>query len=74
MSAGIASAMALETAPYVPGKYTYAAATAYHNGQAALGITLRKTADNGRWSLTGGVATGTEGDPSVRLGVSGIID
>lgn len=74
MSAGIASAMALETAPYVPGKYTYAAATAYHNGQAALGITLRKTADNGRWSLTGGVATGTKGDPSVRLGVSGIID
>lgn len=74
MSAGIAAAMALETAPYVPGKYTYAAATAYHNGQAALGITLRKTADNGRWSLTGGVAAGTEGDPSVRLGVSGIID
>ncbi len=74
MSAGIAAAMALETAPYVPGKYTYAAATAYHNGQAALGVTLRKTADNGRWSLTGGVAAGTEGDPSVRLGVSGIID
>ncbi|MDM1720118.1 ESPR-type extended signal peptide-containing protein [Acinetobacter towneri] len=74
MSAGIAAAMALETAPYVPGKYTYAAATAYHNGQAALGVTLRKTADNGRWSLTGGVAAGTKGDPSVRLGVSGIID
>lgn len=74
MSAGIAAAMALETAPYVPGKYTYAAATAYHNSQAALGITLRKTADNGRWSLTGGVAAGTKGDPSVRLGVSGIID
>ena len=74
MSAGIASAMALETAPYVPGKYTYAAAVAHHNGQSALGVTLRKTADNGRWSLTGGVAAGTEGDPSVRLGVSGIID
>lgn len=74
MSAGIAAAMALETAPYVPGKYTYAAATAYHNGQSALGVTLRKTADNGRWSLTGGVAAGTKGDPSVRLGVSGIID
>ena len=74
MSAGIAAAMALENAPYIPGKYTYSAATAYHNGQAALGVTLRKTADNGRWSLTGGVAAGTEGDPSVRVGVSGVID
>lgn len=74
MSAGIASAMALEAAPYVPGKYTYSAATAHHNGQSALGVTLRKTADNGRWSLTGGVAKGSEGEPSLRLGVSGVID
>ena len=74
MSAGIASAMALEAAPFIAGKYTYAAGTAYHDGEGALGLTLRKTADNGRWSLTGGVAAGTEGDPSVRVGVSGIID
>lgn len=74
MSAGIAAAMALETAPYVPGKYTYAAATAYHNGQAALGVTLRKTADNGRWSLTGGVAAGTEGDPSTSWCIESLIN
>ncbi len=35
---------------------------------------LRKTADNGRWSLTGGVAAGSSGDPSVRVGISGVID
>lgn len=74
MNAGIASAMAMETAPFVAGKYSYAAATAYHGGEGALGLTLRKTADNGRWSLSGGVAAGTEGDPSVRVGISGIID
>ena len=73
-NAGIAAAMSLENAPYIPGKYTYAAGAAYHGGQSAVGVTLRKTADNGRWSLTGGVAAGTEGDPSVRIGISGVID
>ncbi|AZC02931.1 TPA: hypothetical protein U2N26_002195 [Acinetobacter nosocomialis] len=37
-------------------------------------MTLRKTADNGRWSLTGGVAAASQGDPSVRIGISGVID
>lgn len=73
-NAGIASAMAMETAPFIAGKWTYAVGAAYHGGEQAVGATLRKTADNGRWSLTGGVATGTEGDPSVRIGISGVID
>ncbi|NNP73753.1 cell surface protein [Acinetobacter defluvii] len=73
-NAGIAAAMALETAPYVPGKYTYAAGASYHGGESAIGVTLRKTADNGRWSLTGGIAAASEGDPSVRIGISGVID
>ena len=73
-NAGIAAAMALETAPYVPGKYTYAAAAAHHGGENAVGVTLRKTADNGRWSLTGGIAAASEGDPSFRIGISGVID
>lgn len=41
---------------------------------APVGVTLRKTADNGRWSLTGGVAAASQGDPSVRIGISGVID
>ena len=73
-NAGIAAAMALESAPYVPGKYTYAAGAAYHGGENAVGVTLRKTADSGRWSITGGVAAASEGDPSVRIGISGVID
>lgn len=47
---------------------------AYHGGENAVGVTLRKTADNGRWSLTGGVAAASQGDPSVRIGISGVID
>ena len=72
--AGIASAMAMETAPFIAGKYTYAVGAAHHGGEQAVGATLRKTADNGRWSITGGIATATEGDASFRIGISGVID
>ena len=73
-NAGIAAAMALESAPYVPGKFTYAAGAAYHGGENAVGVTLRRTSDNGRWSITGGVAAASQGDPSFRIGISGVID
>lgn len=73
-NAGIAAAMALESAPYVAGKYTYAAGAAYHGGETALGVTLRRTANNGRWSITGGITAATQGSPSVRIGISGVID
>ena len=73
-NAGIAAAMALETAPYVAGKWTYAAAAAHHGGENAVGVTFRKTADNGRWSLTSGIAAASQGDPSFRIGISGVID
>ncbi|MFU8928058.1 YadA-like family protein, partial [Acinetobacter puyangensis] len=72
--AGIASAMAMETAPFIAGKLTYAVGAAHHGGEQAVGATLRKTADNGRWAITGGIATATEGDPSFRIGISGVID
>ena len=73
-NAGIASAMALENAPFVAGKYTYAVGAAYHGGENAVGVTLRKTSDNGRWSITGGVAAASQGEPSVRVGISGVIN
>ena len=73
-NAGIAAALSLESAPYVPGKYTYVAGAAYHGGESAVGVTLRKTADSGKWSLTGGAATDSQGSPSFRIGVSGVID
>ena len=73
-NAGIAAAMALENAPFVAGKYTYAVGAAYHGGENAVGVTLRKTADNGRWSLTTGASLGSQGSPLVRVGVSTVID
>ena len=73
-NAGIAAAMAMETAPFIAGKYTYAVGAAYHGGENAVGATLRKTSDNGRWSFTGGVAAGSQGAASVRVGFSGIIN
>ncbi|MGL1829518.1 UNVERIFIED_CONTAM: cell surface protein, partial [Acinetobacter sp. HSTU-ASm16] len=73
-NAGIASAMALEAAPFVAGKLTYAVGAAYHGGENAVGATLRRTADNGRWAITGGVAAGSQGDTSFRVGISGVID
>ncbi|OEY92518.1 hypothetical protein BJD20_08575 [Acinetobacter proteolyticus] len=75
MSAGIAATAALENAPFIPGKLTMAAGAAYYNEQSAIGVTFRKTADNGRWSLTTGAAMGSQGNsPLVRVGVSTIID
>ncbi|QHH94568.1 trimeric autotransporter adhesin Ata [Acinetobacter gyllenbergii] len=74
MSAGIAATAALEQAPYVPGKLTMAVGGAYYNDQNAVGVTFRRTADNGRWSLTTGAALGSQGSPLVRIGVSTIID
>ncbi|MDC5265784.1 trimeric autotransporter adhesin Ata [Acinetobacter baumannii] len=73
-NAGIAAAMALENAPFIAGKYTYAVGAAYHGGENAVGVTLRKTSDNGRWSITGGVAAASQGEPSVRVGISGVIN
>ncbi|MGK8801650.1 trimeric autotransporter adhesin Ata [Acinetobacter seifertii] len=73
-NAGIAAAIALENAPFVAGKYTYAVGAAYHGGENAVGVTLRKTSDNGRWSITGGVAAASQGEPSVRIGISGVIN
>ncbi|KXO73518.1 adhesin [Acinetobacter venetianus] len=74
MSAGIAATAALEQAPFVPGKLTMAVGAAYYNDQNAVGVTFRRTADNGRWSLTTGAALGSQGSPLVRIGVSTIID
>ncbi|SNQ30119.1 Head domain of trimeric autotransporter adhesin [Acinetobacter apis] len=74
LSAGIAATAALEQAPFVAGKWTYAAGASYYNNQSAIGATLRRTADSGRWSMTGGIAGGNEGSPLFRVGISGVID
>ena len=72
--AGVASAMAMESAPYIPGKLTYAAGVGYYQSQSAIGISWRRTADNGRWSVTGGVSASPAGGASARVGISGVWD
>lgn len=73
-NAGIAAALSLESAPYIPGKFTYSIGAGYHRGENAIGGSLRRTADSGRWSITGGVATDSEGGASGRIGLSGVIN
>lgn len=70
---GIAGAMAMEPAPYVAGKLTYSAGVGTFEDRGAVGVGLRRTSDNGRWSLSGGVAASPAGVGG-RLGFTGIID
>ncbi|MCA0915379.1 YadA-like family protein, partial [Halomonas denitrificans] len=72
-SGGIAALAAMADAPYVAGKFTYHIGTGYHNGESALGVSLRRTADDGRWSVGLGIGA-SHGGPTVGLGVSGVID
>jgi autotransporter adhesin len=70
---GIAGAMAMEPAPYVPGKLTYAAGVGAFEDEGAVGVALRRTSDNGRWSLSGGVAASSAGVGG-HVGFTGIVD
>uniref|UniRef100_UPI000487B068 YadA-like family protein n=1 Tax=Halomonas halocynthiae TaxID=176290 RepID=UPI000487B068 len=72
-NAGIAGVAAMGNAPYVPGKFTYHVGGGYHGGESAVGVNLRRTADNGRWSLTAGAA-GSRAGATISLGISGVID
>jgi autotransporter adhesin len=69
---GVAAAMAMESAPYVPGKVSYSAALGHYQGESAVGVSLRKTSDDGQWSITGGVSAASSGGAGVRVGVSGV--
>ncbi|MDT8896590.1 YadA-like family protein, partial [Halomonas sp. I1] len=72
-NAGIAGVAALGNAPYVPGKLTYHVGGGYHGGESAVGVNFRRTADNGRWSLTAGAA-GSRAGATLSVGISGVID
>ena len=71
--AGAAAAMAMESAPYVPGKLTYAAGLGYYQQQSAVAFSLRRTADNGRWSVTGGISA-SSGGIGARVGIAGVFN
>lgn len=72
MHAGIATAIAIKPAPYVAGRTTYYAGFGAYKSQAAFGVSLRHTADNGRWSLEGGASTNSDG-VGAYVGISGVL-
>ena len=72
-SAGIASVAAMGNAPYVPGKLTYHVGGGHHNGESAVGVNFRRTADNGRWSLSAGFA-GSRAGATIGVGIAGVMD
>lgn len=70
---GVASAMAMESAPYIAGTWTYAVGAGYYQNEGALAVSVRRTADNNRWSLTGGVSGTRNGGMGARIAVTGIL-
>ncbi|MGY0799552.1 hypothetical protein ACW7G0_10915 [Lysobacter sp. A286] len=72
INAGIATAMSLRQAPYVAGATTYYAGFGAYKGEGAMGVSLRRTADNGRWSLEGGFSANSEGTGGY-VGLSGVL-
>ena len=73
-NAGIASAIALQApANYAPGATTLRVGTGYYGKQVALGVSFRSTAENGRWSITGGVSGGRHGGVAAGAGVEWVI-
>ncbi|WND80453.1 ESPR-type extended signal peptide-containing protein [Lysobacter capsici] len=72
MHSGIATAIAIKPAPYVAGRTTYYAGFGAYKSEAAFGVSLRHTADSGRWSLEGGASTNSDG-VGAYVGISGVL-
>ncbi len=71
-NAGIAAAMSMGNSPFVAGAITYYIGGATYGGQSAFGVTVRRTSDNGAWSIEGGLA-GDQYGMGGRIGVSGVL-
>ena len=70
-----ATAIALAAPPdQIPGKTVMNIGTGAIGGEAAIGISARRTSDDGRSSLYGGVATSTKSGAGVSAGYSFILD
>ena len=72
--AGVAMAMALQAPQWVPGKLTYSASLGFYQSQAALGVSMRRTSDTGRYSWAAGVSASKHGGVGGHLTFTGTID
>jgi autotransporter adhesin len=73
IKSGIASALSIKSAPYVPGKVSYTVSTGFYEGYGALGTSWRYTGETGRWSLEGAFTRNDKGN-GASLSFSGVID
>jgi autotransporter adhesin len=68
--AGTASALALQAPALIePGQVAMRGGVGYYRGEWALGLSLRATADNGKWSLSGGISGGPNSGVAASAGV-----
>jgi autotransporter adhesin len=71
--AGIAGVAAMEAAPMVPGKLSYAVGLGNYRSESALGGSLRHTSQDGRYSVTLGVGATSTGVVT-RVALTGVFD
>jgi trimeric autotransporter adhesin len=72
--AGTASAIALQApAMFEPGQVSMRGGVGLYRGQWAMGLSVRATADNGRWSLSGGVSGGPRGGVAASAGIDFVL-
>jgi len=71
--AGIASVAAMEAAPMVPGKISYAVGLGNYRSESAIGGSLRHTSQDGRYSVTLGVGASSSGVVT-RVALTGVFD
>ncbi|MFM2409438.1 MAG: hypothetical protein RL481_266, partial [Pseudomonadota bacterium] len=67
---GTAAAMALQMPAFTePGQTAMRGGVGVYRGEFALGMSLRATADNGRWSLSGGISGGRNTGVAASAGI-----
>ncbi|MCY1247736.1 hypothetical protein D9M72_610940 [compost metagenome] len=71
--AGIAGVAAMEAAPVVPGKISYAVGLGNFRSESAMGGSIRRTSQDGRYSVTMGVGASSSGVVS-RVAFTGVFD
>jgi trimeric autotransporter adhesin len=71
---GTAAALALQTPIlFDPGTVSMRGGVGYYRGEWALGLGVRATADNGRWSLFGGISGGPNAGVAASAGIDFLI-
>ena len=72
--AGTASAIALQPpALFEPGQMVMRGGVGAYRGEWAMGLSWRATADNGRWSFTGGISGGPNAGVAASAGIDFIL-